>query len=264
MIPTRIVAWSLLAVFAVAAEGEEPAEPEMRKYALKVVGVYRPIALKGRTVMAPREVYLQPISASGPLEALVGKTLEVRRRVPVPALVDFAAPKPKAKKRVKKKKKRKAAKKRRRSRAAMKRAAKERAEAEAKAKAEVEAKAQAAKQRAPRVDTVVRPVAPTVKTAPIDVVVGRIKVVTVRPGVVVAHALLPAGEGTAVAGALPAVMAGDVARLEVRPPAPPPPPSLSKAEQRRLEAERKVTEKEDHRRRHPLKKYERPKMRWKL
>ena len=103
-----------------------------------------------------------------------------------------------------------------------------------------------------------------VKTAPMEVKVGQVKVVAVRSGVVVAQAVETMGAPSAVGGAVPAVMAGDLARLELRPPAPPPPPSLSAAEQSVLDADRKVTEKEDHRRRHPPKKYKRAKMRWKL
>ena len=257
------LAWALLtslAGFATAAEPEEGAKPELQKYELKVVGVYRSVELQGRTVATPREVYLQPLSASGPIDALVGQTLDVHRRVPVPASIDFVE-KPGAAKAGDKKSAKKQRKPRRRPRKRIKPEEATRLGAGAKPAAKPAAAAAAA---APAGERVARPGARPVKTAPMEVKVGQVKVVAVRSGVVVAQAVETMGAPSAVGGAVPAVMAGDLARLELRPPAPPPPPSLSAAEQSVLDADRKVTEKEDHRRRHPPKKYKRAKMRWKL
>lgn len=66
------------------------------RYVLQVVGIYRPLELEGRFVEIPREVYLQAIATpSGPLEALIGQTLDVTRRMPVPAMMPMApAPDP--------------------------------------------------------------------------------------------------------------------------------------------------------------------------
>ncbi len=257
--PAALV-WALLSCFAAQAAAqdvEKGAEPELRKYELKVVGIYRSVELKGRTVATPREVYLQPLSASGPLEALVGQTLDVfRPGVPVPASVDFVDT-PKAKAKTGKKKKRK---KRRRPRKKSKAAAKLAAAKKAAAPAEVAPKAPPR----PEAERVERLAPRPVKTVAMEVMVGKVKVVAVRSGVVVANAHDTPEGAPAVAGTLPAVMAGDLARLEVAPPAPPPPPSLTPAEKSVLDADRKVTEKEDHRRRNPPKKYKRAKMRWKL
>ncbi len=253
-----------------------------QRYEFRVVGVYRPVDLHGRTVQAPREVYLQPLSASGPISALVGQTIDVHRQVAVPASVPFAdKPKPKkrAEKPAKKKKKKKKAKRRRMSRAARKKAAaekaaKEKAEAEKaaaeKAAAEKAAEEQAKKKAAapPPPDKIARVAPPTVKTTTITVPVGKVRVVEIRGDVVVALVVQDGVDGLggpmAPAGAVPAVMAGDLARHEVQPPPPEPPPPLSDAEAAKLEEERKATEREDRRRRNPLKRYERRKMRWKL
>ncbi len=55
---------------------------------LVVVGVYRPLELSGRTLNAPREVYLAERSGPTPtLSGLVGRELTVSRRVPVPAVL---------------------------------------------------------------------------------------------------------------------------------------------------------------------------------
>ncbi len=227
-------------------------DAEVRKYELRVVGVYRPIALKGRTIDTPREVYLQPLSASGPIDALIGETLDVHRRVPVPASVDFT-PKPMAKPDAEKPKKKR--KQRRLTRAEKRALAASRAKKAAKAaKAPVK----------PKVESITRPGPVPVKTAAIEVLVAQVKVVEVRSGIVVAHATTPMGDAQAVAGALPAVMAGDIARLEVLPPAAPPPPPLTPKEKAILDADRKVLEKEDRRRRNPPTKYQRPNVRWKL
>lgn len=251
-----LMAAALLALPALAQDDDAPV-PEVRTYELKVVGVYRPLALKGRTIKEAREVYLQPLKATGPIDALVGETLQVHRKVPVPALVDFAV-KPKAKKAAKVKA-RKKKKKRRLTRAELRQLAEEKAAA-----AKIAAAAAKAKKAAPVVESVAPPAVVAVKTAPIETRVAAVKVVAVRSGVVVAHAVDAEGESLAVGGAVPAVMAGDVARLEVTPPPPPPPPSLSPKEQGVLDADRQVTEKEDHRRRNPPKKYRRAKTRWKL
>lgn len=67
-----------------------PEELERRREVREfiVVGVYRPVEMAGRVVSVPREVYLQSKNDSkSALSDLLGRTLEVRRRVPVPTAV---------------------------------------------------------------------------------------------------------------------------------------------------------------------------------
>lgn len=84
---------TLLATPALA----DPAAPRGARYELQVVAVHRPLDLDGRFTTAPREVFLQPLGEpTGPLDALVGHTLTVVRRAPVPAVVPIAPEKPTA------------------------------------------------------------------------------------------------------------------------------------------------------------------------
>lgn len=65
----------------------EAGAPAAQRFELTVVGVYRPVDLEGRTIATPREVYLQARGEGASLADLVGRTLTVHRRVPVPASV---------------------------------------------------------------------------------------------------------------------------------------------------------------------------------
>lgn len=80
-------------VAAPAPPSWSPEELERRRIVREfvVVGVYRPVEMVGRVVTVPREIYLQATRGSeGSLNDMVGQTLDVRRRVPVPAAVETA------------------------------------------------------------------------------------------------------------------------------------------------------------------------------
>ncbi|MCB9540614.1 MAG: hypothetical protein H6704_30715 [Myxococcales bacterium] len=291
-----------LATLTAAPAAAEP--PSGERFDLQVVGVYRPVDLTGRTVQAPREIWLRATDAAGDLSTLIGRTLTVHRTVEVPAQVpvggapasqpadaprvegDAVRPAPKAKKR--------RVKRRPPSRAV----ARERAEAEGRApagEAEVEPTAKAdapapavpvehpadapplpLRAPAPRVRP---PSPPSVPTTQVEVQVGRVEVVEVRGQVAVARVVEDGIDGGAPAAPpvvravmggpstfvdLPAVAAGDTARLVVTPPPASPPPPMSAEEKQALADEKKAMESELRRRNSKRKPYERKVMKWKL
>ncbi len=296
--------------------------PDGERFELQVVGVYRPVDLSGRTVQAPREIWLRATSADGALATLIGRTLTVHRQVEVPAQVGVAGapasqpakaagaddepkvapPAAKGKKRRVKRQPPSRAVARQRAEAAAKAKAEGRAEPAAKAKAEgrAEPEAKAGKGEAdgpppavaverpadapppplrspaPRVR---RPAPPSIPTTRVEVLVGRVEVVEVRDQIAVARVVedgVDAGAPSAppvmraVMGGpssfvdLPAVAAGDTARLVVAPPAAPPPPPLSAEEKQALADEKQALERELRRRNSKRAPYERKVMRWKL
>ncbi len=223
-------------------------EADGTRYDLLVVGVYRPLDLEGRTVVEPREVYLQSIGVpEGPLSILIGRTLEVIREVPVPAAVPPPSP----------------------------------ASQPATAAPDPSTRPPQPAPEAPvspvPAPAVTRPGPEPLPTHTAPTPVGRLEVTAVRGEVVVARVIEDGVDGparlpveAAIMGPassridLPAVMAGDVARYVEPPPPAPPPPPLSADEQARLDAEKRRLEKDDARRKARPKPYERPVMRWKL
>lgn len=240
---------SAAAALAGAADDPEPAvaddpEPgvaadEGTGYELLVVGVYRPLDLEGRTVVEPREVYLQSVGVpAGPLSALIGRDLDVIRRAPLPAAVPLPAHAP----------------------------------TEPETAAPAEAADPPPPEAPPTDDGITRPTPAPIEAPRVATPVGRLQVTAVRGDVVVARVVHDGVDSTMHAEAekpdgrpdLPAIMAGDLARYVEPPPPPAKPPPLSADEKARLEAEKQRLEQDDARRRVRPKPYERPVMRWKL
>ncbi len=302
----RSIGIALLAMAGLS--GVAPAAEADRRFELTVVGVYRPVDLQGRTVQAPREIYLRARPGTDvPLTPLVGRTLTVHRLVEVPALVSAAGPRravgaaPKAGPPAVKASAPKPT-----GRRPSKAVARMQAEAAAKAAAKSPA-VESPSEAPPAPETVVkstapapaltptpapnrgvrveRPMRPRVPTTRIEVLVGRVEVVEVRGAVAVARvvedgvgpgggvsrsammmppaAMAVMGTGAAFVD-LPAVIAGDIARLAVEPVARTKSPPLSDAESKALEEERASMEKDLRRRNTKRKPYEREVMRWKL
>lgn len=93
--PKRPVTAAAAAPAAPAPPTWSPEELERRREVrdFVVVGVYRPVEMVGRVVTVPREVYLQSTGSPGTaLSNLLGQTLEVRRRVPVPTAIGAPSP----------------------------------------------------------------------------------------------------------------------------------------------------------------------------
>lgn len=246
----RLVGWiSLVASSSWASEIPKAIDPQME---LVVVGVYRPVELTGRTLGAPREVYLAaPEGKPAPPEALVGQELPVIRRVPVPATLPVPP-----------------------------------SGAAVPATAAPPRKGTAS---LPDSVTAVRPI-PT-PTRSIDVLVGRLRVVAVRDGIVVAQVVAdrlaeasapppvsakgrksrttappsPA-VGAPPALEMPVVMAGDLVRFDPPPiRGAPPPPGVDPDESARLRQEKAALEAELRGRTAPPPgKYTRPDARWDL
>lgn len=213
-----------------AADATVAAEQPGTRYELLVVGVYRPLDLEGRTVVEPREVYLQSVDVpQGPLTALIGRDLEVIRQAPVPAAVPLAAEAPDA------------------------------GPSPTPTPAESPEVVQPTVEPLPTT-TVPTPVARLQVTAVRgDVVVARVMYDGVDSTL---HPEAEKPDETRVD--LPAVLAGDLARYVEPPPPIPAPPPLTDAERARLEAEQRALEKDDARRKVRPKPYQRPVMRWKL
>ena len=241
-----------------------PEEYERRKDErnLVVVGVFRPVEMAGRTVAVPREVYLQATDTKADrVRDLLGKTLEVRRLVPVPAAVPAggtsmaaevqpaeaatpapspppvepsaggaAAPAPASTARDAMARLRAMRKQAQQSVAAPS-SPPSSAPAEASAPPSAPASAAAAPTSAPaptdEAARIVRPRPRPLSAATMEVVVGRLTVVDVRGLVVVARVAedgvgQPAdADPSGVPADVPAVMAGDRARFVI-PPEPPP------------------------------------------
>ncbi len=285
--------------------------PGGERFDLQVVGVYRPVDLTGRTVQAPREIWLRALDTEGDLAKLVGRTLTVHRKVEVPAQVPVPGapasqpagkgaadaeagatrPAPKGKKARVKRRPPSRAVARKRAEAAAKaeaegRAAPSEPEVEPTAKADTPAPAVPVehpadapplplRSPAPRVRA---PAPPTIPTTHVEVQVGRVEVVEVRGQVAVARVVEDGIDGgaphappvvRAVMGGpasfvdLPAVAAGDTARLVVAPP-PAPPPPMSAEEKKALADEKRAMESELRRRNSKRRPFERKVMKWKL
>ncbi len=232
-----------------AAAADTAAEDAGTRYELLVVGVYRPLDLEGRTVVEPREVYLQAVGVpQGPLSTLIGRNLEVIRRAPVPAAVPLVQPAP--------------------PEAA--------AAPDAPAAAPSGSATAAAPSPSPAPPASTPEVArPTIEPMPMPRVptpIGRLQVTAVRGDVVVARVvhdgveteMHPEAEKPDGRVDLPAIMAGDTARYVEPPPPIPAPPPLTDEEKARLEAEQRRLEKDDARRKARPRPFERPVMRWKL
>jgi hypothetical protein len=203
---------------------------------LVVVGVYRPVELSGRTLNAPREVYLAERNGATPtLPGLVGRELTVRRRVPVPAVLPLG-------------------------------------EVPAKPAAPAEAVAPARPAPVPTRDIEVtvgtlRVVAVREGVVVAEVVADRLTA-PAEPKKAKGRKAPPKVEADAPAATeMPVVMAGDVVRFDPPPAAPPapPPPGVIPEETHRLKQERAELEAELKRRNAPPPApYQRPDPRWNL